>query len=82
MHYTVPFCLREYLQGIRRIVGLTRDGAKAARARAAALLDRLSELEAMPGGPELLAKSKAIKGEVRTDILIITLLVDESYIIR
>ena len=43
---------------IRRIVGYTRAGAAAARARAADLLGRLTELEAMPAGPELLAKSK------------------------
>ena len=51
-------------KGIRRIVGLTRFGAKAARERAAALLNRLSALEAMQGGADLLAKSKAIKIEV------------------
>ena len=51
-------------KGIRRIVGLTRDGAKQARLRAHDLLARLSALEALPGGTDLLSKSKAIKIEV------------------
>jgi alanyl-tRNA synthetase len=51
-------------KGIRRIVGLTRNEAKRARALAKALLDRLSALEAMPGGSDLLTKSKSIKIEV------------------
>jgi alanyl-tRNA synthetase len=59
-------------KGIRRIVGLTRDGAKGARARAAVLLERLSALEAMEGGADLLNKSKAIKIEVRNIVTIIT----------
>lgn len=55
-------------KGIRRIVGLTKEGAKAARGRAATLLYRLSTLEAMKGGANLLSQSKAIKIEV-LDIL-------------
>lgn len=51
-------------KGIRRIVGLTRDGATQARSRAHDLLARLSALEAMPGGADMLSKSKAIKIEV------------------
>ena len=51
-------------KGIRRIVGFTRAGAKAARARAHDLLSKLSELQGLPGGGELLAKSKLIKLEV------------------
>ena len=51
-------------KGIRRIVGFTRAGASAARALAKSLLDRLSALESMQGGPDLLSKSKSIKIEV------------------
>ena len=56
-------------KGIRRIVGLTKGGAKAARGRAATLLYRLSTLEAMKGGADLLSQSKAIKIEVELDLI-------------
>ena len=51
-------------KGIRRIVGLTREGARVARALAQTLLERLSALESMQGGSDLLTKSKSIKIEV------------------
>ena len=51
-------------KGIRRIVGLTREGARVARALAQTLLERLSALESMQGGSDLLSKSKSIKIEV------------------
>jgi alanyl-tRNA synthetase len=51
-------------KGVRRIVGLTRHAAAAARAKAALLLDRLSAMEQMPGGAELSMLSKSIKIEV------------------
>jgi alanyl-tRNA synthetase len=51
-------------KGIRRIIGLTRDAAKAARRKSSDILNRLSEMENMPGGPELKALSKNISREV------------------
>jgi alanyl-tRNA synthetase len=51
-------------KGVRRIVGLTRTAALAARERATDLLERLTALEQMPGGAELNAASKAIRTEV------------------
>lgn len=51
-------------KGIRRIVGLTRKAAKEARNRAKDLLDRITVMEHMPGGNELIAAFKTIKIEV------------------
>jgi alanyl-tRNA synthetase len=51
-------------KGIRRIVGLTKIGAREARNRANILLERLTELENMECGAELNNLSKAIKVEV------------------
>lgn len=51
-------------KGIRRIVGLTRDAAKAARAKAAELTSKLQQLESLPGGSELSSKYKLIKVEI------------------
>mmetsp|Transcript_27496 Transcript_27496/g.26307 ORF Transcript_27496/g.26307 Transcript_27496/m.26307 type:complete len:1010 (+) Transcript_27496:145-3174(+) len=63
-------------KGIRRIVGLTREGARAARERAAVLLDQLSDLEKQPGGPYLLAKSISIK--IKVDQAVVSLVDKEA----
>ena len=74
-------------KGVRRVVGLTRGAAKAARERAAALLARLTALEQLPGGQELSVLSKAIKSEVlqhligsKTLLLLLLLLLKSSLI--
>ena len=51
-------------KGIRRISALTRDSAKAARDLAHRLLLRLSILESMEAGDDLVVQNKAIKIEV------------------
>jgi alanyl-tRNA synthetase len=51
-------------KGIRRIQGYTRQGAVTARAVAADLLRRLTEMEATSAGPDLLALNKTIRMEV------------------
>lgn len=51
-------------KGIRRIVGLTRNAAKAAKTRTQDFLIRLGGLDAMDAGPELQAGVKAISREV------------------
>jgi len=51
-------------KGVRRISGLTRKGAREARARAAELMDRLQRIRSLEPGPEMTALSKAIKMDV------------------
>lgn len=51
-------------KGIRRLVGLTRAAAKAAKKEAEGLIERLELLAKVEGGPELLNSYKAIKMEV------------------
>lgn len=53
-------------KGIRRIVGLTKGAAAAARSRAAGLLYRLADIERMDPSSEKAALSKSIKVEVRS----------------
>ena len=59
-------------KGIRRIVGLTRNAAQQAKARAATLLERLSGLEKMVGSQELIAAYKVIKVEVDQALVSLT----------
>jgi alanyl-tRNA synthetase len=51
-------------KGIRRIVGLTRSAAQAARRTAAGFLERLSAMEAQEAGVALIQAHKAIKLEI------------------
>lgn len=51
-------------KGVRRIVGLTRSSAGAARSRAAELLRRLDELKATEPSADLVSSFKTIKVEV------------------
>ena len=54
-------------KGIRRITGLTKTAALESRAAADVLLNRLNDMLQLPGGTELLQKSKSIKIEVGKD---------------
>lgn len=56
-------------KGIRRITALTKNAALASRQIANSLLDRLDEMLRLPGGKELLLKSKAIKIEIDTAVV-------------
>ena len=51
-------------KGIRRITGLTRNKAKAARQLASEIISRLETMIKMPGGPELSSLSKAIRFDI------------------
>lgn len=58
-------------KGIRRIVGLTRNQALAAKTRADDIYSKMKYLESLSGGQELVSKHKALKLEVIISPLIL-----------
>jgi alanyl-tRNA synthetase len=67
-------------KGIRRISGLTRLGARQARARNADLTNRISQMDLLGGGEELVAQFKLVKIEV--DQAVISLVDKEALRVR
>jgi alanyl-tRNA synthetase len=67
-------------KGIRRISGLTRLGARQARARNADLADRIAQMAMLGGGEELVAQFKLVKIEV--DQAVISLVDKEALRLR
>ena len=66
----ILICVTFYIfQGIRRIVGLTRQAAKTARMQAADILSRLDGVQRLAGGPELSAAYKNLKSEVDKSVV-------------
>lgn len=57
-------------KGIRRISAFTRGSAKAARAYARGLFERLTRMDSMEAGEELIALNKAIKLEVSSKSMV------------